>query len=279
MNAIGKALWFIESHYARDISLEDIAETAGLSRYHLSRVFGLTTGFSISGYIRARRLSAAALSLAGGASSILAVALDAGYSSHEAFTRAFRDHFGVTPEEVRNRRHIGDLDLMEPLRMNTAPLPRLDDPRFETAPAMLMAGLQQTYNYGGNAGIPSQWQQFNTHDGSIPGQIGNAAYGICTQEEGQDSSFQYMTAVQVRDAGELPEGFESLKLPAQTYAIFAHRGHISGIQATCNAIFTEWLPSSGYRHAGLPDLMERYDERFDPRTGMGLTEIWLPVTS
>lgn len=35
MNAIGKALWFIESHYARDISLEDIAETAGLSRYHL----------------------------------------------------------------------------------------------------------------------------------------------------------------------------------------------------------------------------------------------------
>jgi AraC family transcriptional regulator len=279
MNAIGKALWFIESHYARDISLEDIAATAGLSRYHLSRVFGLTTGFSISGYIRARRLSAAALSLAGGASSILAVALDAGYSSHEAFTRAFRDHFGVTPEEVRNRGHIGDLDLMEPIRMNTAPLPRLDEPRFDSTPAMMMAGLQQTYNYGANAGIPSQWQRFNAHDGSISGQVGNAAYGICTQEEGQDGSFQYMTAVQVRDTDELPEGFERLKLPAQTYAIFAHRGHISGIQATCNAIFTEWLPSSGYKHAGLPDLMERYDERFDPRTGMGLTEIWLPVTS
>ncbi|WP_428426304.1 AraC family transcriptional regulator [Pararhizobium sp.] len=279
MNAIGKALWFIESHYARDISLEDIAETAGLSRYHLSRVFGLTTGFSISGYIRARRLSTAALSLAGGASSILAVALDAGYSSHEAFTRAFRDHFGVTPEEVRNRGHIGDLDLMEPIRMNTAPLPRLDEPRFESTPAMLMAGLQQTYNYGANAGIPSQWQQFNAHDGSISGQIGYAAYGICTQEDGQDRSFQYMTAVEVRDTDNLPKGFVSLKLPAQSYAIFAHRGHISGIQATCAAIFTEWLPSSGYSHAGLPDLMERYDERFDPRTGMGLTEIWLPVKS
>ncbi len=123
-----------------DISLEEIAETAGLSRYHLSRVFGLTTGRSISGYIRGRRLSAAAASLADGAPSILAVALDAGYNSHEAFTRAFRDHFGVTPEEVRNQGHIGDLDLMEPIRMDTAPLPKLEEPRFETTPAMLMAG-------------------------------------------------------------------------------------------------------------------------------------------
>ena len=103
MNAIGKALWFIESHYARDISLEDIAETAGLSRYHLSRVFGLTTGFSISGYIRARRLSTARTVPCRRRIQHSRVALDAGYGSHEAFTRAFRDHFGMTPEEVRNR--------------------------------------------------------------------------------------------------------------------------------------------------------------------------------
>lgn len=279
MNAIGKAVWFIESHFAKDISLDEIAETAGLSRCHLSRVFGLTTGRSISGYIRARRLSAAAAALADGAPSILVVALDAGYNSHEAFTRAFRDHFGVTPEVVRNRGHIGDLDLMEPIRMDTAPLPKLEEPRFETTPAMLMAGLQQTYDYGGNAGIPSQWQQFNAYFGEIPGQVGNVAYGICTQEDGEDNSFQYMTAVEVRGTDGLPAGFRSLKLPAQIYAVFAHRGHISGIQATCHAIFTDWLPSSGYKHAGLPDLIERYDDRFDPRTGMGLTEIWIPVTN
>ena len=279
MNAIGKAVWFIESHFASDITLEDVAETAGLSRYHLSRVFGLTTGRSISEYIRARRLSAAAVSLAGGAPNILAVALDAGYNSHEAFTRAFRDHFGVTPEEVRNRGHLGDLDLMEPIRMDTTPLPKLEEPRFETTPAMLMAGLQQTYSYGGNAGIPSQWQQFNVYFGEIPSQIGNVAYGICTQADGQDGSFQYMTAVEVRATDGLPAGFQSLKLPAQTYAVFAHRGHISSIQATCHAIFAEWLPASGYKHAGLPDLMERYDDRFDVRTGTGLTEIWIPVAN
>lgn len=279
MNAIGRALWFIESHYATDISLEDIARNAGLSRTHLSRVFGTATGRSISFYIRGRRLSAAAVSLADGPSSILAVALDAGYGSHEAFTRAFRDHFGVTPEEVRNRRHIGDLDLMEPIRMDTASTSKLEAPRFETRHAMLMAGLQQTYSYDNTAGIPSLWQQFNTYFGDIHGQIGDVAYGICTTRDGQEGNFQYMSAAEVRDTGDLPAGFDILKLPAQTYAIFSHRGHISGIKATCHAIFNEWLPSSGYRHAGLPDLMERYDERFDPHTGMGVTEIWIPITN
>ena len=56
--------------------------------------------------------------------------------------------------------------------MDTTPLPKLEEPRFETTPAMLMAGLRQTYSYGGNAGIPSQWQQFNVYFGEIPGQIG-----------------------------------------------------------------------------------------------------------
>lgn len=47
MSAIGRAIWFIESHFAEDISLDDVAAAAGLSRYHLSRVFGLSAGRSI----------------------------------------------------------------------------------------------------------------------------------------------------------------------------------------------------------------------------------------
>ena len=54
-------------------------------------------------YARARRLTEAARVLAKGAPDILNVALEADYGSHEAFTRAFRDHFGMTPEAVRTR--------------------------------------------------------------------------------------------------------------------------------------------------------------------------------
>ncbi len=110
MSAIARAIWFIESHFAEDISLDDIAAAAGLSRYHLSRVFGLSAGRSISAYIRGRRLSGAALDLANGTSGILEVALEAGYGSHEAFTRAFREQFGVTPESIRKQGHVRNIN-------------------------------------------------------------------------------------------------------------------------------------------------------------------------
>ncbi|QND48332.1 helix-turn-helix domain-containing protein [Rhizobium lusitanum] len=273
MSAIGRAIWFIESHFASDISLDEIADTAGLSRYHLSRVFGLATGHSISGYIRGRRLSGAALALTNSSSTILQVALDAGYGSHEAFTRAFREQFGMTPDGLRKQGHAQNLVLLEPIRMDDTRLPKLEAPRFESRPAMLLAGLAETYAHEATQGIPSLWQKFNQHFG----QIGNVAYGVCTQAEGETESFRYMSAAEISAADDLPADFTTLKLPQQRYAVFTHRGHISGISATVHQIFGDWLPQSGQLHGGVPDMMERYDDRFDPQTGMGATEIWIPL--
>jgi len=277
MSAIGRAIWFIESHFTSDISLDEIAETAGLSRYHLSRVFGMTTGHSISGYIRSRRLSGAALALIDSSSTILQVALDAGYGSHEAFTRAFREQFGMTPESLRKQGHVRNLALQEPIRMDDTRLPKLDAPRFESHPAILLAGLAETYAHEATQAIPSLWQKFNQHFGHIPGQKGNVAYGVCTQAEEGSESFRYMSAAEISGTDDLPEGFVTTKLPPQRYAIFTHRGHISSISATVHQIFGEWLPQSGHQHAGVPDMIERYDDRFDPHTGMGVTEIWIPL--
>src|SRR4030088_3421584 len=106
MNAIEKALWFIESHFASEITLEDLAKAGGVSRFHMTRAFAAATGYSIMRYVRGRRLSEAAKALSNEAPDILSVALDAEYSSHEAFTRAFRDQFGVTPETIRAQGHV-----------------------------------------------------------------------------------------------------------------------------------------------------------------------------
>ena len=92
MNPAQKALWFIESHLAGELSLDTIAAIAGVSRFHLVRAFAAATGFSVMRYVRARRLSEAAQALADGAPDILTIALDSAYGSHEAFSRAFRDH-------------------------------------------------------------------------------------------------------------------------------------------------------------------------------------------
>src|SRR5664279_356178 len=125
MNPAQKALWFIESHLAGALTLDEIAGVAGVSRFHMVRSFAAATGLSVMRYVRARRLSEAARALASGAPDILALALEADYGSHEAFTRAFRDHFGVTPETVRGQAGIDKLGLQEPIVMDSTVIDNL----------------------------------------------------------------------------------------------------------------------------------------------------------
>src|SRR4030088_3118996 len=109
MNPAQKALWYIESHLADEVTRDEIAGVGGISRFHMVRAFAAATGLSVMRYVRARRLTEAARALAVGAPDILSVALDADYGSHEAFTRAFREHFGITPDAVRAQRRLDTL--------------------------------------------------------------------------------------------------------------------------------------------------------------------------
>ncbi len=118
MNPAQKALWYIESHLASALTLDEVAAIGGVSRFHMVRSFAAATGLSVMRYVRARRLSEAARALASGAPDILALALEADYGSHEAFTRAFRDRFGVTPEAVRGSKRLDNLRLQEPIVMD-----------------------------------------------------------------------------------------------------------------------------------------------------------------
>src|SRR5689334_22817290 len=162
MNPAEKALWYIESHLARALTLDEISNVAGVSRFHMVRAFAAATGVSVIRYVRARRLTQAARALAAGAPDILEVALDADYGSHEAFTRAFRDHFGVTPETVRAGACLDRLKLQEPIVMDSTLLDNLKPPRFETSRPLLVAGISERCTHeNGGAGIPNQWQRFH----------------------------------------------------------------------------------------------------------------------
>src|SRR5258707_11758283 len=141
MNPAQKALWFIESHLAGALPRDEIPGVAGVSRFHMVRAFAAATGLSVMRYVRARRLSEAARALAAGAPDILELALDADYGSHEAFTRAFRDHFGLTPEAVRASTRLDHIRLQEPIQMDSTVMDNLQAPRFETTKPLLIAGI------------------------------------------------------------------------------------------------------------------------------------------
>jgi AraC family transcriptional regulator len=277
VNPVGKALWYIESHFGEEISLDEIAAIGGVSRYHMSRAFSVGTGQPALRYVRGRRLSEAAKSLAKGAGDILGVALEARYGSHEAFTRAFRDQFGLTPEQVRAQGHLDNLNLVEPIKMDEALMTNLEPPRFESAKAMLIAGLGARYSCDSSKGVPAQWQRFQPHLGNIPGQIGRTAYGVCCNSD-DEGNFDYVCGVEVSDFSGLPPELTRVRLPAQRYAVFQHRDHISTIRRTVNTIWSKWLPESKYEAADAPSF-ERYGEEFDGRSGNGGLEFWIPIKS
>ena len=276
MNPAQKALWFIESHLADALTLDEIAGVAGISRFHLVRAFAAATGLPVMRYVRARRLTEAARALANGAPDILTLALDADYGSHEAFTRAFRDHFGETPEAVRAARCLDRLKLQEPIVMDSTALDSLQTPRFETGQPLLIAGIGERISHAnGGAGIPNQWHRFHQSAESIPGRVGDVAYGVCCN--GDDAgNFDYIAGVEVTDFSDLPREFSRVRVPEQKYAVFTHRDHISSIRRTVNTIWNHWLPASGMKAADAPNF-ERYDANFNPLTGDGGLEIWIPI--
>lgn len=275
MDPVDKALWQIEHRFLGELTLDMIAEAAGVSKYHLVRAFGLATGMPVMRYVRGRRLSEAARMLAAGENEILPVALDAGYQSHEAFTRAFRDQFGVTPDQIRKARSTDAIRLLEPTRMTPQSSVTLDEPQYMNGAGFTVAGLKQSYSAGQMAGIPSQWQKFATYIGHIDGAVPGVSYGvICNGDD--DGNIDYMTGMAVTDTSSLPAEFDTVVIAPQRYAIFTHKGHVTSIGATWMAIFNEALPATGKRMVRAPQF-ERVGDEFDPDTGNGEIQIWIPV--
>jgi AraC family transcriptional regulator len=271
---VERALWFIESHFARDITLDEVSDAACVSRYHMSRVFAVSTGIPLMRYVRARRLSVAAKALANGAPDILSVALDVGYGSHEAFTRAFREQFGLTPESVRAQGHLSNLRVTEAMKMGEILLRGLEA-RFEKGRVLLISGMGSRYNCGSTEGIAPQWQGLVPHIGNIPGQLGRNAYGVmCNFDE--DGNFDYICGVEVKNFSQGFADWARVRIPAQDYAVFTHSDHISTIRSTWTTIWNKWLPDSDREVEDAPTF-ELYGEKFDSTTGRGPVEIWLPL--
>lgn len=275
VNPAGRAVWYIESHFEREITLDEVAEGAGVSRYHLSRVFAIATGYSLMRYLRARRLTEAARRLAGGAPDILALALEAGYGSHEAFTRAFSDQFGLTPEALRARANLENIQLVEPIKMDETLLTHLDPPRFENGRTLLIAGLGERYSAQTSAAIPSQWQRFIPYLGNIPGQVGRTTYGVlCNGDDAGNT--EYISGVEVADFSRVPKELARIRIPEQKYIVFTQRGHISSIRQTWFTIWNKGLAEAGAQPAEGPEF-ECYRENFNAETGNGGFEIWIPI--
>ena len=151
----------------------------------------------------------------------------------------------------------------------------LGTPHLIQSAGLQIFGLRQQYQCQSNAAIPSQWNAFLPHFGHIRGQVGHIAYGvICNFDDA--GSYDYICGVEVKELPMDPPEFSGQRIPPATYAVFEHNGHVSAIAGTWKAIWEHGLADAGYQVAEGP-VLERYDERFDGRTGLGGMELWVPV--
>lgn len=151
------------------------------------------------------------------------------------------------------------------------------EPRFERERFLLIAGFSERFTPGAGQDIGQLWQRFIPHIGKVPGQVDEVTYGICCNPDGQ-GGFEYLAGVEISKLDDLPERYRWIEVQPQNYAVFEHGGSLQELPQTFNYIWKTWLPQSGREAADAPEF-ERYSADFNPDTGSGVVEVWLPLKS
>lgn len=278
MSIAERALWIMESRLADPPSLDALAAELNVSRYGLLRAFSARFGETPIAYVRTRRLAEAARALAHGRAAILEIALEAGYQSHSAFLRAFREAFGVTPESIRKAGAPGPA--LRPAAILSDDTARLSasPPRIETAAS---AGIDRLVGFATPlsaleaGGIPGLWGTFAARAATYARADGpRLTFGVLFDMVEERPSYACAAPADAFD--ERPPGFTPIDLPAARYACIDFKAHVSQVRAAWReawnapAVHALGTPSAG------PDI-ERYGPNFDPRTGDGGFSLLIPL--
>ncbi|MGE5591523.1 MAG: AraC family transcriptional regulator [Bacillota bacterium] len=271
---IDRAVAYIEGHLTGPLSLQEAARLAGYSPFHFHRLFLAVTGETFAAYVRRRRLSESARVLAESGRRTLDVALEYQYESQEAFTRAFRRQFGVTPGQYRRWGPAANLTGRPP--QSFAQGGKVMEPRIVEKDAFAIMGMVY-FGENRNGEITQLWTEFNRRFEKVPHRLSEGAYGFCFMDEKTNPNFWYICAAPISRIGEIPMEMVAKTVPAHTYAVFTHRGPIATLHDTYAQAYGTWLPNSGYEPAATFDF-EYYDDRFtgvdDPASEL---DIYIPI--
>ncbi|MCA1010559.1 AraC family transcriptional regulator [Halobacillus halophilus] len=282
VEAMQRSIDYMENHLLEDISIEEIASQADTSVFHFQRMFTLLTEIPVAEYLRKRRLTLAAHELSKTNGKVIDIALKYGYDTPESFSKAFKNQHGITPREAKC--FTGKMQSYNRLviQVNVKGAEPMLYHMVEKGPIQV-AGVKwelSCENGENQRVIPELWEKVNgdgtsgeltiLNDGDIRGLL-----GVCVDKSDvQAELIDYWIAAAHK--GEVPERFSQLELPASKWAVFEVHGPMPlSIQKVWKQIYSEWFPSSGYEHAGTPDL-EVYSEG-DPYSEDYYSEIWIPV--
>jgi AraC family transcriptional regulator len=228
--------------------LEDLARLAHFSPFHFHRVYHSVAGETVAATVRRVRLALATQLLTRGGQSITEVALNVGYESPQAFTRAFGQFTGQSPRAFQQQMHAVVLS------------PAKSCPDVGPAPAVTLVerSTQQAHalrHQGPFSTIPHTHGRLQAHVGS---RRVSEWWGISFGAPEAQPDFAYYVAAVSPDSWPVGDSeIKMLKIPGGLYAVHTLAGPHSRINPAFYSLYARWLPASGFEPDGRPTL-ERY---------------------
>lgn len=273
------AIDYIENNLTNDITINDISKKCFISPYYFQKGFAMLCGYSVSEYIRNRRLSLAGYELLNTNNKIIDIALKYGYDSPDSFTKAFKRFHGTTPLDVRNKKSTVK-DFL-PLKVNIS----LDggyilDYKIEEKGEFKIIGFKKNIEYK-NAleGIEKCWKTFFVKN--IFGKV-NPKYEVNIDKNMSGDTFEYIIGDDYNSNNKYSKSYEVINIPKFTWAIFPCVGPSNKSIKTINEkIFKEWLPNNTNYNIADGYNIEMYSNPKDYKNGINdekyYCEIWIPV--
>ena len=249
-----QVLAHIQDHLDDPLPLGELAALAGFSRYHFHRIFKGMVGESVKEYVRRLRLERAASQLKLGSASVIEIALNAGYKSHEAFTRSFKSCFGAAPSHFRSIRRAQFASVFSGIHYRpgeTVQHFRIRhrggsmNVKIQQLKPMRVAFLRHVGPYGE---VGATWDRLLTimgKDGCLGGST--MLLGICHDdpEVTPPSKIRYDACVTVGDDF-VPSGdIQVQTVSGGEYAMTRHTGPYNTLGRTYVQLLGQWMPRSG----------------------------------
>lgn len=293
---IQQTIEYIDEHLDEEINIDRLAKLASLSQFYYQRLFRRLVKKPVAEYVKLRRMAKATEALTQKDQRILDVALDLGFSSHEHFTRTFKDTFGMTPEEYRknpmplNCMTKPELSLPYTLVDEGVPLVTdgiiLEINRRQLLQPIHFIGFEKKMPVGFVDGLGTEsgvdpldtlWRDFHQK------RISELLLADDVEEIGvthpctDDGYFLYFAGAKAESSA-IPTGFTSLELPAGEYIVCTFEAEtfealvMDALYKAQQYLFGTWLPCHNLQTE--PFCAERYASHTPQTTSM---EIWLKV--
>jgi len=292
--SIQKTLDFIEINISEDIDLEELAKIASLSSFYYQRLFSRLVKKPVREYIKLRRLSKAC-ELLDNTRRILDIALDCGFGSHETFTRAFKDAYGITPEQYRQHPvMLNQFDKPELLLCYTmidegVPLisdglvlemnhKTLDKPiTFMGVTGFIPIEGQLPLGEATGVDMPGEvWRRFHETRHQIPRLPSGREVGVAFMGNAPEGSFTYFSGAEV-EADIKDDNFQTWILPAREYVVCSFEAE--NFEKLVTVAINKAVKYSGLWLEKHGLTMEEYSPEiyYDSSPEASYMELWMPA--